>query len=118
MTLQRAILGLGLAALFLYWAATSTTTSGTTISILFGSMFTIAKITAANGIQYFGRTTVDITNNVAYELAIEGINDRWVQRNLTTGEAIELLMPWEVDNKLQKDNRFDGLRPKPLPRND
>jgi hypothetical protein len=82
-----------------------------------GSMFTIAKITAANGIQYFGRTTVDITNNVAYELAIEGINNRWVQRNLTTGEAIELFMPWEVDNKLQKDNRFDGLRPKPLPRN-
>ena len=35
--------GLGLAALFLYWAATSSTTSGTTISILFGSMFTIGN---------------------------------------------------------------------------
>ena len=35
--------GLGLAALFLYWAATSSTTSGTTISVLFGSMFTIGN---------------------------------------------------------------------------
>jgi hypothetical protein len=81
-------------------------------------MFTIAKITAAQGIQCFGRTTVDLTNKVAYELAIEGVNNRWVQRNLTTGKSIELIMPWEVDNKLQKDNRFDDLRPKPLPPNE
>jgi zinc/manganese transport system permease protein len=33
--------GLGLAALFLYWDTTSTSTSGTAITILFGSMFTI-----------------------------------------------------------------------------
>ncbi len=37
--------GLGLAALFLYWAATSSSSSGTTISILFGSMFTISTQT-------------------------------------------------------------------------
>ncbi len=35
--------GLGLAALFLYWAAISTSTSGTAISILFGSKFTIGN---------------------------------------------------------------------------
>ena len=35
--------GLGLAALFLYWAATSTSTSGTAFSILFGSMFEIGN---------------------------------------------------------------------------
>ena len=34
--------GLGLAALFLYWASTSTTTTGSAVTILFGSMFTIA----------------------------------------------------------------------------
>jgi zinc/manganese transport system permease protein len=34
--------GLGLAALFLYWASTSTSTTGSTVTILFGSMFTIA----------------------------------------------------------------------------
>jgi len=33
--------GLGLAALFLYWDTTFTSTSGATITILFGSMFTI-----------------------------------------------------------------------------
>lgn len=33
--------GLGLAALFLYWDTTHTSTSGATITILFGSMFTI-----------------------------------------------------------------------------
>lgn len=32
--------GLGLAALFLYWDTTSSTTTGATITILFGSMFT------------------------------------------------------------------------------
>ena len=35
--------GLGLAALFLYWDTTFTSTSGATITILFGSMFTIDK---------------------------------------------------------------------------
>jgi zinc/manganese transport system permease protein len=33
--------GLGLAALFLYWASTSTSTTGSAVTILFGSMFTI-----------------------------------------------------------------------------
>jgi zinc/manganese transport system permease protein len=35
--------GLGLAALFLYWDATYTSTTGATITILFGSMFTISS---------------------------------------------------------------------------
>jgi hypothetical protein len=81
-----------------------------------GSMFTIMKITARNGIQCFGRTTVDLKNNVAYQLAVEGTGNRWVQRNLTTGEAIELLMPWEVDDKETQNRRFDGMRPKPMPK--
>jgi zinc/manganese transport system permease protein len=35
--------GLGLAALFLYWQTTSNTTTGATITILFGSIFTIGN---------------------------------------------------------------------------
>jgi zinc/manganese transport system permease protein len=37
--------GLGLAALFLYWDATFTNTTGATISVLFGSMFVISGST-------------------------------------------------------------------------
>jgi zinc/manganese transport system permease protein len=33
--------GLGLAALFLYWSSTSTSTTGSAVTILFGSMFTV-----------------------------------------------------------------------------
>jgi zinc/manganese transport system permease protein len=39
--------GLGLAALFLYWGTTSTTTTGATVTVLFGSIFTISPATAA-----------------------------------------------------------------------
>jgi zinc/manganese transport system permease protein len=39
--------GLGLAALFLYWGATSTSTTGATVTILFGSIFTVSGSTAA-----------------------------------------------------------------------
>lgn len=39
--------GLGLAALFLYWGTTSTSTTGATITVLFGSVFTISGATAA-----------------------------------------------------------------------
>ena len=38
---------LGLAALFLYWGATSTSTTGATVTVLFGSIFTISGSTAA-----------------------------------------------------------------------
>jgi zinc/manganese transport system permease protein len=38
---------LGLAALFLYWGTTSTSTTGATITILFGSIFTISRSTTA-----------------------------------------------------------------------
>ena len=37
--------GLGLAALFLYWDTTHTNVTGATITILFGSMFTISSST-------------------------------------------------------------------------
>ncbi|MGO9435252.1 MAG: hypothetical protein ACLP00_13300 [Terracidiphilus sp.] len=81
------------------------------------TMFTMIKITAKNGMQCFGRKTVELkSGGSAYELSFEGRRNRWVQRNLTTGQAIELLLPWEVDNKETRDHRFDGLRPKPMPK--
>ena len=39
--------GLGLAALFLYWGTTTTSTTGATVTVLFGSIFTISAATAA-----------------------------------------------------------------------
>jgi len=39
--------GLGLAALFLYWGTASTSTTGATVTVLFGSIFTITGSTAA-----------------------------------------------------------------------
>lgn len=54
--------GLGVAALFLYWDATRTSTTGATISILFGSIFTIsgsmAGIVAALSVAAVGLVTV------------------------------------------------------------
>ena len=49
--------GLGLAALFLYWDTTHTSTTGATITILFGSMFTIDSsiIPVDRGVQPGGR---------------------------------------------------------------
>ena len=50
--------GLGLGALFLYWDTTHTTTTGATITILFGSMFTIntsvIPVVAAFGLAAVG----------------------------------------------------------------
>jgi len=80
-----------------------------------GGMFTIMKITARHGMQSYPHTRIDITNKEAYELTIQGTQNRWVQRKMTTGEAIELLLPWEVEDKEMGDQRFDGLRPKPVP---
>jgi hypothetical protein len=73
-----------------------------------GGSFTIAKITSA-GIVPMSRTTVLINERVAYELIYE--RDRWVQRNRTTGEEIRLCLPWELDQTIRADHRFDDLRP-------
>jgi hypothetical protein len=42
-----------------------------------------------------------------YELEFE--EDRWVQRN-TTGQEIRLLRPWELDQRIRDNNKFDDLR--------
>jgi len=81
-----------------------------------GGMFTIMKITGRHGMQSYSHTRIDITNKEAYELTIQGTENRWVQRKMTTGEVIELLLPWEVDDKEVEDHRFDGLRPKSVPK--
>jgi hypothetical protein len=78
-----------------------------------GGMFTMMKITARHGMQLYPHARLDLTNKEAYELKIEGPQNRWVQRRTTTCETIELLLPWEVKDKEMEDRRFDGLRPKP-----
>jgi hypothetical protein len=80
-----------------------------------GAMFPMMKITARRGIVPFGRKTVELkANGKAFELAAEG--NRWVLRNLTTGEKVELLLPWEIDHREWSDKRFDGLRPTLMPK--
>ena len=79
-----------------------------------GGMFLIIKIDARHGMRWFPHTCVDITNNDSFELMQQGTEHRWVQRKLSTGEAIELLLPWEVDDKDKSDNRFDHIRPLPM----
>jgi hypothetical protein len=81
-----------------------------------GGMFLIIKIDARHGMRWFPHTRVDITNKESYELTQQGIYHRWVQRKLSTGEQIELMLPWEVDDKDRSDNRFDGIRPLPAPK--
>jgi hypothetical protein len=73
-----------------------------------GGSFPIVKVTSA-GIIPMSRTTVLINKGIAYQLTYE--RDRWVQRNETTGEEIRLLLPWEIDQAIQTDYRFDDLRP-------
>lgn len=80
-----------------------------------GGMFLIMKIDARHGMRWFPHTRVDITNNDSFELTQQGTEHRWVQRKLSTGEAIELLLPWEVDDKDKTDHRFDHIRPLPMP---
>jgi hypothetical protein len=68
-----------------------------------GALFSMIKITARNGVQCCGRKTVELKNDgVAYELWLDGSRNRWVQRSLTTGEAIELPLPWEVTNRKRR----------------
>ena|SRR5579862_1279330 len=73
-----------------------------------GGSFPIVKITSA-GIIPMARSTVLIKKGVAYELTYE--RDRWVQRNGATGEEIRLSLPWEIDQTIRTDHRFDDLRP-------
>jgi proteasome subunit B (beta)-like protein len=73
-----------------------------------GGSFPIVKISAA-GLFPMSRSTVLITQGMAYELTFE--HDRWVQRNKTTGDEIRLSLPWEIDLAIRTDHKFDDLRP-------
>lgn len=77
--------GLGLAALFLYWDTTSTSTTGATITILFGSMFTIGPgivpLVAAFGLPALAIVAVLyrplLLSSVSAELAaVRGVRTR------------------------------------------
>jgi hypothetical protein len=75
-----------------------------------GGAFTMVKLTAAGPIP-FTRETLDISKKEAYRLDFE--HGHRVQRNMTTGKEIRLLLPWELDQSERADHKFDDLRPKP-----
>jgi hypothetical protein len=73
-----------------------------------GGMFPMIKL-SKTGAMHITRQTGRLPNGPLYELAHE--NDRWVQRNVTTGEELRLELPWELDQTIRGDQRFDDLRP-------
>jgi hypothetical protein len=73
-----------------------------------GGMFPMVKLSKL-GVMHITRQTGRLPHGPFYELAYE--NDRWVQRNVTTGEEMRLELPWELDLTVAGDHRFDDLRP-------
>jgi zinc/manganese transport system permease protein len=65
--------GLGLAALFLYWDTTFTSTSGATVTILFGSMFTIDR-SLIPVIALFGLAAVAIVSVLYRPLLLSSVS--------------------------------------------
>ena len=72
-----------------------------------GGMFTMLKLTD-KGIMHLGHETGAMPNGPFFELAFE--NDRWVQKNLTTGKEIKLLLPWELNLNETNERVFDDNR--------
>ena len=76
-----------------------------------GGMFPMVKL-HRSGATHITRRTCQLPNGPAHELAFE--NDRWVQRNITTGYEVKLALPWELDQSIRTDHKFDDLRPSGL----
>jgi hypothetical protein len=75
-----------------------------------GGSFTMVKLTATGPIP-FTRETLDMSKKEAYRLDFE--HGHWVQRNMTTGKEVRLVLPWDLNQREQTDHKFDDLRPKP-----
>jgi hypothetical protein len=55
-----------------------------------------------------GRIHVRTVGGTRLELAFE--NGRWIQKNLSTGKQIPILMPWElIKNRITKAQTFNDL---------
>jgi len=76
-----------------------------------GGMFPMIKLQKPGAI-HVTRQVCQLPNGPAHELAFQ--NDRWVQRNITTGYEVELALPWELDQSIRTNQRFDEVRPSSL----
>jgi hypothetical protein len=74
-----------------------------------GGMFPMIKLRASGGI-HLTQQTERTPNGPVLELAFE--DDRWIQRNCTTGKEIRLMLPWELGQTQRSDHKFDDLRPR------
>ncbi len=73
-----------------------------------GGMFPMIRLNKSDGMHVTHQTGT-LPDGPFYELEFE--EDRWVQRNITTGQEIRLLRPWELDQRIRDNNKFDDLRP-------
>jgi len=72
-----------------------------------GGLYPALKITG-KGIEALGLSTEIPVGGTKIELMME--DNRWIQRNLTTGKQIELLLPWEIEGeKIEDEQVFDDL---------
>ncbi len=72
-----------------------------------GGLYPVLKVTG-RGVEYITMGTEIPVGGTRVELAFE--NGRWIQKNLSTGKQIPILMPWEfVENYVPKAQTFDDL---------
>lgn len=73
-----------------------------------GGMFPMIRLRRGGG-THITHQTGTLPDGPFYELAFD--DGRWIQRNVTAGEEIKLLRPWELDPSIRDNKRFDDLRP-------
>jgi len=66
-----------------------------------GGLYPTLKITG-QGTELLGYSTEIPVGGTKIELTIEA--GGWIQRNLTTGKEIKLLLPWEIQDKDSRDD--------------
>jgi hypothetical protein len=72
-----------------------------------GGLYPVLKVTG-RGVEHITMGTEIPVGGTRIELAFE--NGRWIQKNLSTGKQIPILMPWElVKNRIKKDQTFNDL---------
>ncbi len=72
-----------------------------------GGLYPVLKVTE-RGVEHITMGTEIPVGGTRLELAFE--NGRWIQKNLSTGKQIPILMPWElIKNRITKDQTFNDL---------
>jgi hypothetical protein len=72
-----------------------------------GGLYPVLKVTG-KGVEHITMGTEIPVGGTRLELAFE--NGRWIQKNLSTGKQIPILMPWElVKNHITKARTFNDL---------